>query len=71
MKSDSEYAITGVPKKQGLYDPAYEHDACGVGFVVNIKGERSHAIIRQAITVLVNLSILVRAGSMVLKAILS
>ena len=56
MKSDPEYAITGVPKKQGLYDPAHEHDACGVGFVVNIKGERSHAIVRQAITVLVNLN---------------
>ena len=56
MKSEPGYASTGVPKKQGLYDPAYEHDACGVGFVVNIKGERSHAILRQAITVLVNLN---------------
>jgi glutamate synthase (ferredoxin) len=43
------------PKKQGLYDPRFEHDACGVGFVVNIKGAKSHEIVRQALTVLVNL----------------
>ncbi len=43
-----------VPR-QGLYDPQYEHDACGVGFVVNIKGKKSHEIIRQALTVLLNL----------------
>ena len=45
----------GIPPKQGLYDPQFEHDACGVGFVVNIKGLRSHEIVRQALTVLVNL----------------
>lgn len=44
-----------VPKKQGLYDPQFEHDACGVGFVVNIKGKPSHEIVQQALTVLVNL----------------
>ena len=43
------------PPKQGLYDPRFEHDACGVGFVVNIKGERSHEIVEQALTVLQNL----------------
>ena len=40
------------PKKQGLYDPAFEHDACGVGFVCNIKGKRSHDIIEKGIKVL-------------------
>jgi glutamate synthase (NADPH/NADH) large chain len=45
----------GMPVKQGLYDPRYEHDACGVGFVVNIKGRRSHEIIEQGLTVLLNL----------------
>lgn len=45
-----------LPKKQGLYDPALEHDACGMGFVVNIKGEKSHDIIDEALTVLENLS---------------
>jgi glutamate synthase domain-containing protein 2/glutamate synthase domain-containing protein 1/glutamate synthase domain-containing protein 3 len=41
--------------KQGLYDPANEHDACGVGMVANINGERSHKIIDQGIEVLINL----------------
>src|SRR5690349_11363941 len=41
---------------QGLYDPAYEHDACGVGFIVDMKGRRSHAIVRQALQVLINLA---------------
>ena len=40
---------------QGLYDPGNEHDACGVGFVVNINGEKEHRIIEQGITVLQNL----------------
>ncbi|BAV32390.1 glutamate synthase [Sulfuricaulis limicola] len=41
--------------QQGLYDPATEHDACGVGFVVDMKGRRSHKIVAQALTVLRNL----------------
>ena len=45
----------GPPPAQGLYDPQNEHDACGVGFVVNIKGQRSHQIIKDALQVLVNL----------------
>ena len=45
----------GLPAAQGLYDPAHEHDACGVGFVVDIKGRKSHAIVSQALTVLKNL----------------
>src|SRR5678815_1046705 len=45
----------GLPPKQGLYDPQFEHDACGVGFVVNIKGRKSHEIVRQALTILINL----------------
>ena len=46
----------GLPNKQGLYDPALEHDACGMGFVVNIKGEKSHDIVADALTVLENLN---------------
>ena len=42
-------------ESQGLYDPRNEHDACGVGFVVNIKGRKSHDIIRQGLKILVNL----------------
>ncbi|WP_274649389.1 glutamate synthase large subunit [Paenibacillus humicola] len=45
----------GLPPKQGLYDPQYEKDACGMGFVANIKGRKSHTIIRQALTVLENM----------------
>ncbi|HEX9661999.1 MAG TPA: glutamate synthase large subunit [Candidatus Binatia bacterium] len=47
--------IPGLPAKQGLYDPRFEHDACGVGFVVNIKGQKSREIVDQALTVLENL----------------
>ncbi len=43
------------PGKQGLYDPRHEHDACGVGFVVDLKGRKSHQIVKQAIEVLLNL----------------
>src|SRR5881398_153643 len=40
---------------RGLYDPRNEHDACGVGFVVNIKGRKSHDIISRGLQILVNL----------------
>ncbi|MBI2294876.1 MAG: glutamate synthase large subunit [Betaproteobacteria bacterium] len=40
----------------GLYDPAHEHDACGVGFVAHIKGRKSHSIVEQGLTVLKNLT---------------
>ncbi|MFL5508243.1 MAG: glutamate synthase central domain-containing protein, partial [Gemmatimonadaceae bacterium] len=42
--------------KQGLYDPAYEHDACGIGFVANIHGVRSRDIVEKSLQLLVNLS---------------
>ncbi|MBY4595895.1 glutamate synthase-related protein [Ottowia caeni] len=42
-------------RENGLYDPANEHDACGVGFVAHIKGEKSHAIVTQALKILENL----------------
>ena len=47
--------VNGLPAKQGLYDPRFEHDACGVGFVVDIKGRASNAIVQDALTVLNNL----------------
>jgi len=46
----------GLPEATGLYDPNMEHDACGVGFVVDIKGRKSHDIVRQALQVLDNLT---------------
>ena len=45
----------GFPTKQGLYDPRNEHDACGVGFVANIKGRKSHDIVRRGLQILLNL----------------
>ncbi|MGB7157754.1 MAG: glutamate synthase large subunit [Tepidisphaeraceae bacterium] len=44
--------IIGLPPAQGLYDPAYEHDACGVGFVCHIKGKASNAIVSNALEML-------------------
>ena len=46
----------GLPHAQGLYHPSNEHDACGMGFVASIRGERTHAIIEQGIEVLINLT---------------
>src|SRR4029078_11477327 len=52
MHSDSPYTL----KPQGLYDPAQEHDACRVGFVVNMHGKKSHNIVRSGLEILVNLT---------------
>ncbi|MGI8755794.1 MAG: glutamate synthase large subunit [Acidimicrobiales bacterium] len=46
---------TTPPPAQGLYDPAFEHDACGVAFVVDMAGRQSHALVEQGITALVHL----------------
>ncbi|MDC4226327.1 MAG: hypothetical protein MPW15_19260 [Candidatus Manganitrophus sp.] len=57
MKRDgaSEFR-PGFPAKQGLYDPQFEKDSCGIGFVADIKGRRSHDIIQKGLQVLENLS---------------
>ena len=47
---------SSLPARQGLYDPRFEHDACGVGFVCNIDGRPSHGIIQRGLQVLVNLT---------------
>ncbi|MDP3178912.1 MAG: glutamate synthase large subunit [Spirochaetaceae bacterium] len=52
---DQGSATLGYPPRQGLYDPANERDACGIGFVVNIKGRKSHEIVSQSLTILHNL----------------
>ena len=44
-----------APSRQGLYDPANEHDACGVGFIANIKGVKSNDIVRRGLEILVNI----------------
>src|SRR4029077_8131403 len=43
-------------QQQGLYDPRFEHDACGVGFIVDMKGRKAHGIVQQALQVLINLA---------------
>ena len=55
--------MRGLPEANGLYSPQFEHDACGIGFVVNIHGKRSHEIVRQGITILANLAHRGGAGS--------
>ena len=47
--------IPGLPPPQGLYDPRFEKDGCGIGFVANIKGQKSHDIVRKGLQVLQNL----------------
>src|SRR6266403_1629247 len=47
--------LMDLPQAQGLYDPRNEHDSCGVGFVADIKGRESHAIVREGLSILVNL----------------
>src|SRR5579862_9705079 len=44
------------PEEQGLYHPSHEHDACGMGFVVNLDGRRTHEIVQKGIQVLINLT---------------
>jgi len=46
---------SAVPERQGLYDPANEHDACGVGFVAHVKGHKNHGIVEQGLLILKNL----------------
>ncbi|HPF88667.1 MAG TPA: glutamate synthase subunit alpha, partial [Candidatus Limiplasma sp.] len=45
-----------LPEQHGLYSPRYEHDACGIGMLANIKGIRSHAVLKDALDALVHLS---------------
>ena len=51
----SQVSEASSPAAQGLYDPANEHDSCGVGFIAHIKGKKSHRIIEQGLQILCNL----------------
>jgi glutamate synthase (NADPH/NADH) large chain len=55
-EEDGVLAAHGSPARQGLYDPAYEHDACGVGFIANIKNRKSHGLLADGIRILDNLA---------------
>jgi glutamate synthase (NADPH/NADH) large chain len=50
------YPFSGFPAPQGLYHPRHEHDACGVGFVANIEGKKSHEIVMKGVQILINLT---------------
>ena len=52
---------SNLNNKQGLYDPANEHDACGVGLVVNVHGGKSHGIVESALKILENMRQIGRA----------
>src|SRR6266566_5131130 len=47
--------MNSAPKAQGLYDPKYEHDACGVGFIADLKNRQSHDLVLKALQILRNL----------------
>ena len=49
-------ADPGTPEAHGLYDPALDKDACGVGFIADIKNRKSHAIVEQGLAILRNLA---------------
>src|SRR5262249_19707150 len=51
----ADRADPGLPAPQGLYDPALEKDACGVGFIADIKGRKSRALVEDALAILCNL----------------
>jgi glutamate synthase (NADPH/NADH) large chain len=53
--SDEQQGLAAPIQAQGLYDPANEHDACGVGFVAHIKGQKAHSIVEQGLKILENL----------------
>ena len=51
-----------VPTEQGLFDPRHEKDSCGVGFIADIKGRKSHKIVEDAIQILCNLETAARSA---------
>ena len=55
-RNDNQYRPRSMPKAQGLYDTRNEHDACGIGFVASVRGDKSHDIVMKGIQVLVNLA---------------
>ena len=56
MQKSSVESRSRPPLRQGLYDPAHEHDACGLGFIAHIKGQKRHAIVTHGLAILRNLS---------------
>ena len=55
-KMGENYPFLAFPPAQGLYDPKHEHDACGIGFVADISGKKSHDIVLKGVQILINLT---------------
>src|ERR1700745_3688839 len=55
LEREFEREFSWRPAAEGLYDPALEKDSCGVGFIANIKGKKSHQIVSDALSILCNL----------------
>jgi len=55
-KEELAHKAQGLPPAQGMYDPAYEKDACGVGFIANMDGTKTHDMIQDALNILVKLT---------------
>jgi glutamate synthase domain-containing protein 1 len=55
VDADRRQAEAGGTRRDGLYDPSYEHDGCGIGFVANLNGVRSHELVDQGLTILANM----------------
>ncbi len=55
-RKEHKMQYNGYPQKQGLYDPQFEHDACGIGFITHVKGKPSHEIVNRGIQILKNLA---------------
>ncbi len=55
MSDMQSLGYDGLPVRRGLFDPALEKDSCGVGFIADIKGRKSHQIVKDALTILLNL----------------
>jgi len=56
LRMNAHDPIRGLPPAQGLYSPQNEHDGCGIGFVANIEGKKSHDIVSKGIQILINLT---------------
>ena len=55
------------PKQLGLYEASHEHDACGVGMLVNIQGGKSHELVESALKVLENMSVCITALHIIIR----
>ncbi|MCP4482664.1 MAG: glutamate synthase large subunit [bacterium] len=55
-QKNKEILFNHFPKKQGLYDPVFEHDNCGTGFVCDLKGNKSHKIMKNALEILIRMT---------------